>query len=86
VCVCVCACVHQGTASCEHTMNTLRYANRVKQLKGDKAPGGAPNYNAYMPHQGAGMYVCLCMCVVFLGSLLITTHQGADICIYPYIP
>ena len=45
----------QGTASCEHTMNTLRYANRVKQLKGDKAAGGAPNYNAYMPHQGAGI-------------------------------
>jgi hypothetical protein len=36
-------------------MNTLRYANRVKQLKGDKAAGGAPNYNAYMPHQGAGI-------------------------------
>ena len=26
--------VSPGTSSCEHTMNTLRYANRVKQLKG----------------------------------------------------
>ena len=82
-----CVCVCQGTASCEHTMNTLRYANRVKQLKGDKAPGGAPNYNAYMPHQGAGM----CVCVVFLESLLISTltylpHQGGGICVLPYIP
>jgi len=46
--------VSPGTASCEHTMNTLRYANRVKQLKGadkDRKQGGN-GYNAYMPHQG----------------------------------
>ena len=52
--------VSPGTMSCEHTMNTLRYANRVKQLKGadkarEKQPGGGGGgnaYNAYMPHQG----------------------------------
>ena len=76
-------CVYQGTASCEHTMNTLRYANRVKQLKGDKAPGGAPNYNAYMPHQGAGMCVC-CIPWVAPNYNAYMHHQGADICIYPY--
>jgi len=48
----MCANVSPGTASCEHTMNTLRYANRVKQLKGDNKGGGLnPGYNAYMPHQ-----------------------------------
>jgi kinesin family protein 2/24 len=48
----MCANVSPGTTSCEHTMNTLRYANRVKQLKGsDKDKPGQPNYNAYMPHQ-----------------------------------
>mmetsp|Transcript_29510 Transcript_29510/g.43245 ORF Transcript_29510/g.43245 Transcript_29510/m.43245 type:complete len:632 (+) Transcript_29510:33-1928(+) len=49
----MCANVSPGTASCEHTMNTLRYANRVKQLKGDNKGGGLnPGHNAYMPHQG----------------------------------
>lgn len=46
--------VSPGTVSCEHTMNTLRYANRVKQLKGaDKGRDqqGGNGYNAYMPHQ-----------------------------------
>jgi hypothetical protein len=44
--------VSPGTSSCEHTMNTLRYANRVKQLKGvDKNKPQNANYNAYMPHQ-----------------------------------
>ena len=46
----MCANVSPGTSSCEHTMNTLRYANRVKQLKGaDKDRDD--KYNAYMPHQ-----------------------------------
>ncbi|KAJ1482059.1 hypothetical protein T484DRAFT_1805249 [Baffinella frigidus] len=39
-----------GTSSCEHTMNTLRYANRVKQLKGANKNKAADNgYNAYQP-------------------------------------
>lgn len=49
--------VSPGTASCEHTMNTLRYANRVKQLKGASKGRGGPNQqggDAYMPHQGGG--------------------------------
>jgi hypothetical protein len=50
----MCANVSPGTSSCEHTMNTLRYANRVKQLKGSDKEGKNlnPGYNAYMPHQG----------------------------------
>jgi len=35
------ACVSPSGASCEHTLNTLRYADRVKELKrgGPRAPG-----------------------------------------------
>jgi len=33
---------------CEHTLNTLRYADRVKELKKSKK---SKRHNAYMPHQ-----------------------------------
>lgn len=46
-----------NSGSCEHTLNTLRYADRVKELKkgqGQGAGAGTPkDYNAYMPHQAA---------------------------------
>mmetsp|Transcript_28333 Transcript_28333/g.64199 ORF Transcript_28333/g.64199 Transcript_28333/m.64199 type:complete len:610 (-) Transcript_28333:252-2081(-) len=46
--------VSPGTSACEHTMNTLRYANRVKQLKSaDRAKDGYSLKDAYMPHQAA---------------------------------
>lgn len=35
--------VSGGSSCCEHTLNTLRYADRVKELKSDgDALGGAP--------------------------------------------
>lgn len=54
--------VSPNSSSCEHTLNTLRYANRVKELtKGVKGAGGGgsgtdpknkdkSSYNPYMPH------------------------------------
>ncbi|CAN9503459.1 unnamed protein product [Ophioblennius macclurei] len=42
---CMIAMVAPGMASCEYTMNTLRYADRVKELKcGSKAPGAAKTH------------------------------------------
>jgi kinesin family protein 2/24 len=43
--------VSPGTLSCEHTMNTLRYANRVKQLKGACRARNPGSNDAYMPHR-----------------------------------
>lgn len=34
--------VSPGNSCCEHTLNTLRYADRVKELKKDPSLGGAP--------------------------------------------
>ncbi|KAK9539204.1 hypothetical protein VZT92_004324 [Zoarces viviparus] len=38
---CMIAMVSPGMASCEYTMNTLRYADRVKELKGNTKASGA---------------------------------------------
>ncbi|XP_042353644.1 kinesin-like protein KIF2C isoform X2 [Plectropomus leopardus] len=38
---CMIAMVSPGMTSCEYTMNTLRYADRVKELKGNAKTGGA---------------------------------------------
>uniref|UniRef100_A0A3Q3X9G5 Kinesin-like protein n=1 Tax=Mola mola TaxID=94237 RepID=A0A3Q3X9G5_MOLML len=38
---CMIAMVSPGMASCEYTMNTLRYADRVKELNGNSAINGA---------------------------------------------
>ncbi|KAK2822384.1 hypothetical protein Q5P01_022449 [Channa striata] len=38
---CMIAMVSPGMASCEYTMNTLRYADRVKELNGNSKVGGA---------------------------------------------
>ncbi|XXQ35308.1 Kinesin-like protein [Plasmodiophora brassicae] len=42
--------ISPNSGSCEHTLNTLRYADRVKELK---KPGAraAPARDAYMPHR-----------------------------------
>ncbi|XP_041848677.1 kinesin-like protein KIF2C isoform X2 [Melanotaenia boesemani] len=39
---CMISMVSPGMASCEYTMNTLRYADRVKELKGSSKAKGAP--------------------------------------------
>ncbi|CAG5896730.1 kinesin-like protein KIF2C isoform 2-T3 [Menidia menidia] len=39
---CMIAMVSPGMTSCEYTMNTLRYADRVKELKGSSKASGAP--------------------------------------------
>jgi len=47
--------ISPNSGSCEHTLNTLRYADRVKELKkgqGQGAAAASKNYDAYMPHQG----------------------------------
>jgi kinesin family protein 2/24 len=47
--------ISPNSGACENTLNTLRYADRVKELKkgqGAGAAGGAKAYDAYMPHQG----------------------------------
>jgi kinesin family protein 2/24 len=48
--------ISPNSGSCEHSLNTLRYADRVKELKrgagAAAAPGGVKGYDAYMPHQG----------------------------------
>ncbi len=41
--------ISPNSSACEHTLNTLRYADRVKELKEDGTPSGQ---NAYMPHMG----------------------------------
>ncbi|XP_061776046.1 kinesin-like protein KIF2C isoform X2 [Nerophis ophidion] len=38
--ICMIAMVSPGMASCEYTMNTLRYADRVKELNGNSKAGG----------------------------------------------
>ncbi|KAM3865637.1 kinesin-like protein KIF2C [Diretmus argenteus] len=38
---CMIAMVSPGMASCDYTMNTLRYADRVKELNGPSKPSGA---------------------------------------------
>jgi kinesin family protein 2/24 len=35
--------VSPANSCCEHTLNTLRYADRVKELKKDAAGAGGPN-------------------------------------------
>lgn len=43
--------VSPNVSSCEHTLNTLRYADRVKELKKEMAQAsGSSSVNAYMPH------------------------------------
>lgn len=43
--------ISPNSASCEHTLNTLRYADRVKELKkGQGAGAAAGKLDAYMPH------------------------------------
>lgn len=37
--------ISPGSSCCEHTLNTLRYADRVKELKKD------PSLNGNMPQQ-----------------------------------
>jgi len=46
--------VSPNSGGCENTLNTLRYADRVKELKKGQGQGaaGAKGYDAYMPHQG----------------------------------
>uniref|UniRef100_A0A6A7G187 Kinesin-like protein n=2 Tax=Hirondellea gigas TaxID=1518452 RepID=A0A6A7G187_9CRUS len=41
--------ISPSSKCCEHTLNTLRYADRVKELKKDKDSPGVRK-NAYMPH------------------------------------
>lgn len=41
--------VSPNSGSCEHTLNTLRYADRVKELKSGGG-SGPPSHNPYMPH------------------------------------
>jgi kinesin family protein 2/24 len=43
------ATVSPNNGACEHTLNTLRYAYRVKELK-SAGPAGQGVQNAYMPH------------------------------------
>merc|ERR1719376_587026 len=42
--------ISPSNRSCEHTLNTLRYADRVKELKKGKNKSKSKR-NAYMPHQ-----------------------------------
>lgn len=44
------AMVSPGISCCEHTLNTLRYADRVKEL----APNGAPTERRNAPTEPAG--------------------------------
>lgn len=47
--------ISPNSGSCEHSLNTLRYADRVKELKKGPGGGGAAagvKYDAYMPHHG----------------------------------
>ena len=48
-------CISPNSGACENTLNTLRYADRVKELKKGQGQGaaGGKNYDAYMPHQGS---------------------------------
>lgn len=34
--------VSPANSCCEHTLNTLRYADRVKEMKKESSSGGAP--------------------------------------------
>ncbi len=45
--------ISPSSICCEHTLNTLRYADRVKELKNPDTKKGANGENAYMPHQGS---------------------------------
>jgi kinesin family protein 2/24 len=57
--------ISPNSGSCEHTLNTLRYADRVKELKkgmggggtSQSSVGGGPvkSYDAYMPHQAKSL-------------------------------
>jgi kinesin family member 2/24 len=44
--------ISPNSGSCEHTLNTLRYADRVKEMKSGNKAAGAAGENAYMPHHG----------------------------------
>eukprot|EP01006_Ploeotia_vitrea_P041220 TRINITY_DN66494_c9_g9_i1.p1 TRINITY_DN66494_c9_g9~~TRINITY_DN66494_c9_g9_i1.p1 ORF type:complete len:822 (+),score=447.92 TRINITY_DN66494_c9_g9_i1:98-2467(+) len=43
--------VSPNVTSVEHTLNTLRYADRVKELRKTSASSRKAQYNAYMPHR-----------------------------------
>eukprot|EP00470_Lotharella_oceanica_P010430 CAMPEP_0170197506 /NCGR_PEP_ID=MMETSP0040_2-20121228/66576_1 /TAXON_ID=641309 /ORGANISM="Lotharella oceanica, Strain CCMP622" /LENGTH=265 /DNA_ID=CAMNT_0010447195 /DNA_START=11 /DNA_END=808 /DNA_ORIENTATION=- len=47
------ATVSPGVASVEHTLNTLRYADRVKEMK-EAGSSNRARHNAYMPHNDDG--------------------------------
>jgi kinesin family protein 2/24 len=44
--------ISPNSGSCEHTLNTLRYADRVKELKKGQPAGKGAGFDAYMPHRG----------------------------------
>uniref|UniRef100_A0A7N6FE28 Kinesin-like protein n=1 Tax=Anabas testudineus TaxID=64144 RepID=A0A7N6FE28_ANATE len=46
---CMISMVSPGMASCEYTMNTLRYADRVKELNGNSKASGAANSKYSFP-------------------------------------
>lgn len=45
--------ISPNSGSCEHTLNTLRYADRVKELKRSGKKDNSKPFDAYMPHQGS---------------------------------
>lgn len=51
------ATVSPNSGACEHTLNTLRYAYRVKELKKENARSAAEIHNAYMPHHDRNFHV-----------------------------
>uniref|UniRef100_A0A8C5GZE2 Kinesin-like protein n=1 Tax=Gouania willdenowi TaxID=441366 RepID=A0A8C5GZE2_GOUWI len=60
---CMIALVAPGMTSCAYTMNTLRYADRVKELKGDSKARGTDK--AQEPAQSLSEEVCLYSKLVF---------------------
>uniref|UniRef100_A0AAQ5X0Z2 Kinesin-like protein n=1 Tax=Amphiprion ocellaris TaxID=80972 RepID=A0AAQ5X0Z2_AMPOC len=66
---CMIAMVSPGMASCEYTMNTLRYADRVKELNGHSKGSRAPK--AQEPINSSSEEVIL---IPFLKSCFINSH------------